>query len=1629
MPLVRYEVQCEHTLANPELFRSAARDDPEGLLEGVAVAGLIGIVRQLGDLAEFAAEIFRDLHKELTSVGGRAHDLTVRVQQLETGLPAVEKTLLSEPNQLRFAYTNGADWHASIRSDQNHCTSGELPRFVRNFYEECRGPPRLFLLDKFDVAGSGACLKRYTDPSFFKLEWASSELLKAQRAQRDKKARREKKKGRRRKTGQAIAAINQIPARVRYGSASLDDLDSLSHLLASTLKDEVASSSSNQGINHGAGTQTQRRSNLGPRGKISGGSLPPSGPSAPQAGGGASKPLKLSAKDIEANVSGKFYQPSEPGSVAESMAGKISKIIEMEDRNAVPSVGLIPRNVDHKLILKDANGSRMPAIDVETKAINRVTKNDLEAAAMARTGRTSRGMSRSNVSMDDREGPRPGNSRTSQSSMPDVTSRSNASLDSPDAVNFANTRASEMSMSDVPSERDASLDAQAVVSSGDLMTTYSSFPDSIGHPGLQGNSSRIGSVDVRDSTQLSGDLSRSSVVAKDTHVAAAGLSKQDPGRYSRGGDGSANAPTSSTSEGLLVVESVKEQVHGTYETGDWHGDFHRSQGSPHSRKPSQYHAGKQRQSLLQSNTYASEDSPLSASGGESPFYDGHLQRLANNAGDVPSSLVATVYQQPDLPPIRIEEVPVYEEGSHMVSVSSAIVLSQCSSPIEDIRPTASMLSRLSYSSELVSVSSGSEPDSPVSPKSPAFNALYSPPELPSRTSEDMSESPPGIYMGSYSRSGHHSGLSSPRSEILVLSSSPKSPSTSTAPVPWTDEGDHAGPLRPPPPPPISNIVSENPSHFGSRDVANSARYQPYSLPFPSLNPSSDLSTSLETDGMPSQSKEGSSCVSSFEENAEKVHAEPSGRIPDNLDLLHDSTSSRDLGLHFEAPSSHIEGIQSPVADLKAEEHSGSTSLTPSVTESSRSSSASPFGLSDSATTQPSQLRFVHSDPQPIPELRTVDVPSNGATFNIDSASPLVEESKAGSFFEDRQGPSSNLAFTDFVRSSLILPPRPSDSPSSSAHTSPLGSPKQRFQRIFLTNPTLQPTPSPLGQAMSNGPSAFPVNDEESVPSSPTGSVIIKDTPSPPGSPASNYSESESEIHEFHPPEDQPKSPVSSYLVAHALEDVVIQGKPSSGEINVQEDPRFKSSQSRPTSVVSGPSNSASKELDHAAYSLPEDPAETPASFTPVHHDISHEETALHVSPPTSPLLNSGPTNPLHSTEVAALRPVSILSGLKSQNSSASNSPPESPPRKEYLPEDDRGLCLELRGRSKSDSTFKTGIKLPLGSPDRSPSNSPPTSPPKFSDQASSLRWRKRSGPASTKPDFSLPPNLVPRSETSSPPCSPPPQSDSPKQWDERSEVSSSSNSSDSSDLAQGNQNGAAGVYRLSDSPLPLDSPTMSEEGDRSSGSSSRSESDVEDNDAAGYEDGIVQSSTAELALEKPSHSSSDKPQFEVLSSVPRSSNDGYEPSEAQFSSSTFESSTGPVLSNSPSQEISIQQATLGNRRNLLSNPETFEPPPPPPAPGSADTPTTKDALAAAIAHHDWNMMKALTFKDPGHRPVPPPDERSILLEQMRTESFSLHRTDDSLGMAGHTTRPSANINVAAILEKANAIRQVILHLP
>ncbi|KAL8509267.1 hypothetical protein ACS0TY_016456 [Phlomoides rotata] len=204
MPISRYEIRNEYSLADPELYQAADKDDPEALLEGVAMAGLVGVLRQLGDLAEFAAEIFHDLHEEVMATAARGHSLMIRVQQLEAEVPSIEKAFLSQTDHSSFFYNAGVDWHPNSRITQNLVTQGDLPRFVMDSYEECRGPPRLFLLDKFDVAGAGACLKRYTDPSFFKVETSA---MANTDVRREKKIRKSKKKGPRGAYGETLEGL------------------------------------------------------------------------------------------------------------------------------------------------------------------------------------------------------------------------------------------------------------------------------------------------------------------------------------------------------------------------------------------------------------------------------------------------------------------------------------------------------------------------------------------------------------------------------------------------------------------------------------------------------------------------------------------------------------------------------------------------------------------------------------------------------------------------------------------------------------------------------------------------------------------------------------------------------------------------------------------------------------------------------------------------------------------------------------------------------------------------------------------------------------------------------------------------------------------------------------------------------------------------------------------------------------------------------------------------------------------------------------------------------------------------------------------------------------------------------
>ncbi|WOL12412.1 SCAR-like protein 2 isoform X1 [Canna indica] len=227
MPLVRLELRNEYRLGDPRLYEGPLKkDDSKAALDSVAVAGLVGLLRQLGDLTEFAADVFQDLHEQVTATAARRRKIFTRIQNIEFALPFVEKAVKGQTSHIHFAYVSGSDWHARPRDERRHLVASELPCFMLEVYEECRELPRLYQLDKYDHDGAGACLKRYSDPSYFRRAWTASELEKADSLQREKKVQKIKRKASQARNGSFQHAVyisckNSSRSR-RFASPSTD---------------------------------------------------------------------------------------------------------------------------------------------------------------------------------------------------------------------------------------------------------------------------------------------------------------------------------------------------------------------------------------------------------------------------------------------------------------------------------------------------------------------------------------------------------------------------------------------------------------------------------------------------------------------------------------------------------------------------------------------------------------------------------------------------------------------------------------------------------------------------------------------------------------------------------------------------------------------------------------------------------------------------------------------------------------------------------------------------------------------------------------------------------------------------------------------------------------------------------------------------------------------------------------------------------------------------------------------------------------------------------------------------------------------------------------------------------------
>ncbi|XP_047311279.1 protein SCAR1-like isoform X2 [Impatiens glandulifera] len=164
---------------------------------------------------------------------------------------------------LHLCYSAGSQWHTRVKNEQNLLIYDDLPQFVTDSYEECREPPCLQLLDRFDPGGTGSCLKRYSDPTFFQRASGISFETSVGKASKDRKARRRKckesilnlqKERACQNNGEASNSCPSIPdqyPRSKFASLDVDDQDISTFSLVKSSELEDRSNSFDSGLGSG----------------------------------------------------------------------------------------------------------------------------------------------------------------------------------------------------------------------------------------------------------------------------------------------------------------------------------------------------------------------------------------------------------------------------------------------------------------------------------------------------------------------------------------------------------------------------------------------------------------------------------------------------------------------------------------------------------------------------------------------------------------------------------------------------------------------------------------------------------------------------------------------------------------------------------------------------------------------------------------------------------------------------------------------------------------------------------------------------------------------------------------------------------------------------------------------------------------------------------------------------------------------------------------------------------------------------------------------------------------------------------------------------------------------------------
>jgi hypothetical protein len=187
--MASFTIPAAQTLAPPALTHNV-RDDE--VLEACSVAGMVGILHQLGELAAHAHELFAGLTEEAGSAAERVSNLSIRLHGATEDLARVDDALQSTQEEELIAICTegpGIEYHAAAEVQSNLFVAETRPPALQEAFEAARRPPKLDLLDSFVPKPEGGgkyakynlidtCADGWSDKHFFLKQWLDEEERK-----------------------------------------------------------------------------------------------------------------------------------------------------------------------------------------------------------------------------------------------------------------------------------------------------------------------------------------------------------------------------------------------------------------------------------------------------------------------------------------------------------------------------------------------------------------------------------------------------------------------------------------------------------------------------------------------------------------------------------------------------------------------------------------------------------------------------------------------------------------------------------------------------------------------------------------------------------------------------------------------------------------------------------------------------------------------------------------------------------------------------------------------------------------------------------------------------------------------------------------------------------------------------------------------------------------------------------------------------------------------------------------------------------------------------------------------------------------------------------------------------------